>query len=35
MFQSLSKNEKDFLFNAISADCRADARFAKETRLLR
>ena len=35
MFSSLSKNEKAFLVEAIKADCRADARSALETRLLR
>lgn len=35
MFQSLSKNEKEFLVEAIKLDCRVDARACKETRLLR
>ena len=35
MFQTLSKNERDFLLEAISLNCRADARTAKETRLIR
>jgi len=35
MFSTLSKNEKEFLIEAIEADCRADARSALETRLLR
>jgi len=35
MFQTLSKNERDFLVEAIRLDCRADARNAKETRLIR
>ena len=35
MFQTLSKNEREFLVEAINLDCRADARTAKETRLVR
>ena len=35
MFQTLSKNERDFLLQAINLDCRSDARSAKETRLIR
>ena len=35
MFQTLSTNERDFLLEAINLDCRADARTAKETRLIR
>ena len=35
MFQTLSKNEQAFLVEAINLDCRADARTAKETRLIR
>ena len=35
MFQTLSKNEREFLVEAINLDCRADARTAKETRLIR
>jgi len=35
MFQTLSKNEQQFLVEAINLDCRADARTAKETRLIR
>lgn len=35
MFQTLSKNERDFLLEAIKLNCRADARTAKETRLIR
>ena len=35
MFQNLSKNEREFLIEAIKLDCRADARNAKETRLIR
>ena len=35
MFQTLSKSEQEFLVEAINLDCRADARTAKETRLIR
>lgn len=35
MFSVLSKNEREFLQEAIKADCRADARMWNETRLLR
>lgn len=35
MFQTVSTNEREFLYEAIKADCRVDARTANETRLLR
>ena len=35
MFSVLSKNEREFLQEAMKADCRADARSWNETRLLR
>ena len=35
MFDCLSKNEREFLVEAIRCDCRQDARTSTETRLLR